>query len=88
MEALFESEIDGLELLYRGKVRDVYAIDEERLFIVTTDRLSAFDVVLPDPIPGKLRRVLAEIYRGEVAALHERFASPYTKAWIEAIDAS
>ncbi len=53
MEALFESEIDGLELLYRGKVRDVYAIDEERLFIVTTDRLSAFDVVLPDPIPGK-----------------------------------
>jgi hypothetical protein len=42
----------------------------------------------PDPIPGKLRRVLAEIYRGEVAALHERFASPYTKAWIEAIDAS
>jgi phosphoribosylaminoimidazole-succinocarboxamide synthase len=53
MEAVFESEIDGLELLYRGKVRDVYAIDEERLFIVTTDRLSAFDVVLPDPIPGK-----------------------------------
>jgi phosphoribosylaminoimidazole-succinocarboxamide synthase len=53
MEALFESEIDGLELLYRGKVRDVYAIDEERLLIVTTDRLSAFDVVLPDPIPGK-----------------------------------
>jgi phosphoribosylaminoimidazole-succinocarboxamide synthase len=53
MEALFESQIDGLELLYRGKVRDVYAIDEERLFIVTTDRLSAFDVVLPDPIPGK-----------------------------------
>jgi phosphoribosylaminoimidazole-succinocarboxamide synthase len=53
MEALFESEIDGLDLLYRGKVRDVYAIDEERLFIVTTDRLSAFDVVLPDPIPGK-----------------------------------
>jgi len=53
MEALFESEIRGLELLYRGKVRDVYAVDEERLLIVTTDRLSAFDVVLPDPIPGK-----------------------------------
>ncbi len=53
MEALFESQIRGLELLYRGKVRDVYAVDEERLLIVTTDRLSAFDVVLPDPIPGK-----------------------------------
>lgn len=53
MEALFESDIGGLELLNRGKVRDVYAIDEERLLIVTTDRLSAFDVVLPNPIPSK-----------------------------------
>ena len=53
MEALFESQISGLELLYRGKVRDVYAVDDDRLLIVTTDRLSAFDVVLPDPIPGK-----------------------------------
>jgi phosphoribosylaminoimidazole-succinocarboxamide synthase len=53
MEALFESDISGLELLNRGKVRDVYAVDEERLLIVTTDRLSAFDVVLPDPIPSK-----------------------------------
>jgi phosphoribosylaminoimidazole-succinocarboxamide synthase len=41
MEALFESDIGGLELLNRGKVRDVYAVDEERLLIVTTDRLSA-----------------------------------------------
>lgn len=53
METLFESDIAGLELLRRGKVRDVYAIDQERLLIVTSDRLSAFDVVLPDPIPGK-----------------------------------
>ncbi len=53
MEALFESRISGLELLHRGKVRDVYAVDGERLLIVTTDRLSAFDVVLPNPIPGK-----------------------------------
>ena len=53
MEALFESDIGGLELLNRGKVRDVYAVDEERLLIVTTDRLSAFDVVLPNPIPSK-----------------------------------
>jgi len=53
MEALFESHISGLELMYRGKVRDVYIVDDERLLIVATDRLSAFDVVLPDPIPGK-----------------------------------
>ena len=53
METLFESDIAGLELLHRGKVRDVYAVDDERLLIVTSDRLSAFDVVLPDPIPGK-----------------------------------
>ena len=43
----------GLELLGRGKVRDIYAVDAERLLIVATDRLSAFDVVLPDPIPAK-----------------------------------
>jgi phosphoribosylaminoimidazole-succinocarboxamide synthase len=50
---LFESDLPGLELVNRGKVRDVYALDDERLLIVTSDRLSAFDVVLPDPIPGK-----------------------------------
>ncbi len=50
---LFESSITSLELLNRGKVRDIYAIDDEHLLIVTTDRISAFDVVLPDPIPGK-----------------------------------
>jgi phosphoribosylaminoimidazole-succinocarboxamide synthase len=49
---LFESELD-LELINRGKVRDIYAVDDDHLLIVTTDRLSAFDVVLPQPIPGK-----------------------------------
>jgi len=53
MSPLFESAIPSLQLLGRGKVRDIYAVDEERLLIVTTDRLSAFDVILPDPIPGK-----------------------------------
>jgi len=43
----------GLTRIHRGKVRDVYAVDERTLLIVATDRLSAFDVVLPDPIPGK-----------------------------------
>ncbi|HEX7348860.1 MAG TPA: phosphoribosylaminoimidazolesuccinocarboxamide synthase [Rhodanobacteraceae bacterium] len=50
---LLESNLPGLELLHRGKVRDVYALPGERLLIVASDRLSAFDVVLPDPIPGK-----------------------------------
>jgi len=50
---MFESEVPGLERVHQGKVRDVYAIDDQRLLIVATDRLSAFDVVLPDPIPGK-----------------------------------
>ena len=52
-ERLYQSELTGLPLLQRGKVRDVYAVDEETLLVVTTDRLSAFDVVLSDPIPGK-----------------------------------
>lgn len=52
-EALFESNLSGLKLLARGKVRDIYGLDKERLLIITSDRLSAFDVVLPDPIPGK-----------------------------------
>ncbi|MDH3400671.1 MAG: phosphoribosylaminoimidazolesuccinocarboxamide synthase [Chromatiales bacterium] len=50
---LFESSLKGLTLSHRGKVRDIYPIDDERMLIVTTDRLSAFDVILPDPIPGK-----------------------------------
>ena len=50
---MFESELPGLELLHRGKVRDVYAVDDRTLLIVASDRLSAFDVVLPDPIPRK-----------------------------------
>lgn len=52
-EALYESELPGLKLLSRGKVRDIYDVDEQHLLIVTTDRLSAFDVVMPQPIPGK-----------------------------------
>jgi phosphoribosylaminoimidazole-succinocarboxamide synthase len=50
---LLQSNLPGLELIHRGKVRDVYALSGDRLLIVATDRLSAFDVVLPDPIPGK-----------------------------------
>lgn len=50
---LYESHLRSLPLLHRGKVRDIYAIDNARLLIITTDRLSTFDVVLPTPIPGK-----------------------------------
>jgi phosphoribosylaminoimidazole-succinocarboxamide synthase len=50
---LFETHLRSLELLSRGKVRDIYAIDDGHLLFVASDRLSAFDVVLPDPIPGK-----------------------------------
>jgi len=51
--ALFETHIQSLPFLHRGKVRDIYAVDDDKLLIVQTDRLSAFDVILPDPIPGK-----------------------------------
>ena len=50
---MYQSSIPSLPLLNRGKVRDIYAVDDQHLLIVTTDRLSAFDVVLPTPIPGK-----------------------------------
>jgi phosphoribosylaminoimidazole-succinocarboxamide synthase len=52
-ESLFESNIPSLRLRHRGKVRDIYDIDAQHMLIVTSDRLSAFDVVLPTPIPGK-----------------------------------
>src|SRR6187200_3548720 len=59
-DALFESKLRSLPLLHRGKVRDNYAVGDDRLLIVASDRLSAFDVVMPDPIPGK-GRVLTSI---------------------------
>lgn len=52
-KALYQSELPQLELLTRGKVRDIYAVDDDHLLIVTSDRLSAFDVVMPQAIPGK-----------------------------------
>jgi len=53
MDALHESNLPSLKFLHRGKVRDLYEVDSEHLLIVQTDRLSAFDVILPNPIPGK-----------------------------------
>lgn len=60
LETLYASELSSLPLHNRGKVRDIYQVDDQHLLIVTTDRLSAFDVVLPTPIPGK-GRILTEI---------------------------
>jgi phosphoribosylaminoimidazole-succinocarboxamide synthase len=51
--AQLQSDIKSLPFLHRGKVRDIYAVGDDKLLVVQTDRLSAFDVILPDPIPGK-----------------------------------
>ncbi len=61
-KALYKSDLQSLKRLHSGKVRDIYAIDDEHMLIVTSDRLSAFDVILPDPIPGK-GEILNEISR-------------------------
>ncbi len=52
-DVLYESSIAELPLIGRGKVRDIYSVDDDHLLLVTTDRLSAYDVVMPDPVPGK-----------------------------------
>ena len=57
---LHTSTIESLPLLHKGKVRDIYDIDENHMLFVTTDRLSAFDVILPTAIPGK-GRILNEV---------------------------
>ncbi len=59
-DSLYRSHIKSLPLISNGKVRDIYGIDDQHMLIVTSDRLSAFDVILPDPIPGK-GRVLTEV---------------------------
>ncbi|HEV7394372.1 MAG TPA: phosphoribosylaminoimidazolesuccinocarboxamide synthase [Burkholderiales bacterium] len=58
--SLFQSDLKSLPFLHRGKVRDIYAVADDKLLIVQSDRLSAFDVVLPTPIPGK-GEVLTEL---------------------------
>ncbi|CAG1018676.1 phosphoribosylaminoimidazole-succinocarboxamide synthase [Burkholderiaceae bacterium] len=58
-QTVYESRIASLPLIARGKVRDIYAVGDQQMLIVTTDRLSAFDVILPDPIPDKGRVLTA-----------------------------
>ena len=59
-DTLFDSAIRELPRIGRGKVRDIYSVNDEHLLVVTTDRLSAYDVILPDPVPGK-GRILTEL---------------------------
>src|SRR4051812_5936377 len=72
---LLQTSLSDLTLLRRGKVRDVYAIDEERLLVVATDRISAFDCVLPTPIErkGEVLTALSQFWfdkLGHVVANH------------------
>ncbi|MGB0721625.1 MAG: phosphoribosylaminoimidazolesuccinocarboxamide synthase [Gammaproteobacteria bacterium] len=53
MSSLYESHIKSLPLIQKGKVRDIYNVDDEHMLLVTSDRISAFDVIMPTPIPGK-----------------------------------
>ena len=59
-DALLQSDLKSLPFIHRGKVRDLYAVGDDKLLVIQTDRLSAFDVILPVPIPGK-GRVLTEL---------------------------
>jgi phosphoribosylaminoimidazole-succinocarboxamide synthase len=67
--ALYESSLESLPLLGRGKVRDMYEVGKDRLLIVTSDRLSAFDVVLQDPIPdkGRVLNAMSNFWFGRLA---------------------
>jgi phosphoribosylaminoimidazole-succinocarboxamide synthase len=75
--AIFETNIDNLELLARGKVRDIYAIDDAHMLIVTTDRLSAFDVVFAEPIPhkGELLTEVSNFWFAKTAGLVRNHSS-------------
>lgn len=59
-QALYESNLKSLPLIGRGKVRDIYAVGDDKLLVIASDRLSAFDVILPDPIPEK-GKILTQI---------------------------
>ena len=71
MTALYESSINSLPFIYRGKVRDTYAVGADKLLMVTTDRLSAFDVVMAEPIPdkGRVLNRMADFWFAKLAHL-------------------
>jgi len=81
---LHTSDLPGLELLHRGKVRDVFALPGQRLLMVATDRLSAFDVVLPDPIPGK-GEMLCQVSNFWFARTEHLIANHLTSEAVESV---
>lgn len=78
MEPLFDSQITSLPRLHRGKVRDIYALGDRHMLIVTSDRLSAFDVILPRPIPGKgaVLNAVTEFWMRRFEALIPNHSAP------------
>jgi phosphoribosylaminoimidazole-succinocarboxamide synthase len=87
-EALFETSIRSLPLVYRGKVRDSYAVSDDKLLIVTTDRLSAFDVVMRQPIPGKGRvlNAMSNFWFGLLGAIVPNHLTPIRPEDVVAAD--
>ena len=87
MTALFESSLKSLKRIGSGKVRDIYAVDGDKMMIVVSDRLSAFDVVLPDPIPDK-GQVLTELanfwFRRLAAVVPNHLTASTRRAWSRA----
>lgn len=73
VQTVSTTEIPALKLLHRGKVRDVYEIDDERLLLVATDRISAFDCVMPNQIPhkGAILTALSAFWFGELAGISD-----------------
>ena len=71
MSTIFASDLCSVQRFRQGKVRDIYAVDDAHLLIVATDRLSAFDVVLPTPIPdkGRILTAMANFWFARTAAL-------------------
>jgi phosphoribosylaminoimidazole-succinocarboxamide synthase len=71
VKPLYESAVASLPRIGRGKVRDIYAVGEEKLLIVTTDRLSAYDVILPTPVPekGRVLTTLSNFWFGRLASI-------------------
>lgn len=83
-ETVFESEIPALSKIGRGKVRDIYSVDDDHLLLVATDRLSAYDVILPDPVPGK-GQVLTEISNFWFAMMADLVPNHLTKMRLESV---
>ena len=83
-DTLFDSTIPALSKIGRGKVRDIYSIDDAHLLLVATDRLSAYDVILPDPIPGK-GQVLTEVSNFWFAMMEDLIPNHLTQIELESI---